>query len=75
MTTTVDRSPKQLTQSTHGTEVKPGAGLYPDPNAKPLQGRYGSHFPKTVVNGFTLICPIKPGHANNIREAGARIAT
>ncbi len=75
MSTITDGPAKQLTPSLHGTEIKPGAGIYPDPNAKPVPGRYGSTFPHTVVNGFTLICPIKPGRAKNIREAGAKIAT
>lgn len=75
MTTTANGSPKTQTPSLHGTEITPGAAMYPDPNAKPVQGRYGSVFPHTVVNGFTLICPIKPGHADKIREAGARVAS
>lgn len=74
MTSTADGTSKTLTPSNHGTEIKPGAAMYPDPNAKPVQGRYGSQFPKTVVNGFTLICPIKPGHAEKVREAAGRVA-
>jgi hypothetical protein len=73
-TTAADPASKQSTPSLHGTEITPGAGIYPDPNVKPVQGRYGSQFPKTQVNGFTVIAKIKPGCADNIRAAGARIA-
>jgi hypothetical protein len=73
--TTTAAGTKELSRSAHGTNIKPGAGLYPDENAKPVMGRYGSQFPKTVANGFTIIAPIIPGKANDIRAAGARVAT
>lgn len=75
MASVLESATQELSPSAHGTSMKPGAGLYPDRNAKPLMGRYGSQFPKTVANGFTLIAPIKPGKANEIRAAGARLAT
>ena len=73
MATVVDQT--KPSPSAHGTSIKPGAALYPDENVKPVMGRYGSQFPKTVANGFTLIAPIKPGKADEIRAAGARLAT
>ena len=74
MVTTAAGTPT-LTRSAHGTSIKPGAAVYPDENAKPVMGRYGSQFPKTVANGFTIIAPIKPGKADEIRAAGVRVAT
>lgn len=74
MASVTEGAPK-ISRSAHGTNIKPGAGLYPDENATPVMGRYGSQFPKTVANGFTIIAPIKPGRANEIRAAGVRLAT
>src|SRR5437773_203808 len=37
-------------------------------------GKFGSTFPKTPANGFTLVAKIKPGRAQAIRESGDRLA-
>lgn len=74
MATAIPEKGTELSRSEHGTSIAPGAAVYPDENAKPVMGRYGSAFPKTVVPGFTLICPIKPGRANDLRAAGGRLA-
>jgi hypothetical protein len=31
------------------------------------KGKFGSTFPKTIANGFTIIARVKPGRAENIR--------
>ena len=39
------------------------------------QGRYGPVFPKTpACYGFTIICRVKPGRAEAIREHGRNLA-
>jgi hypothetical protein len=55
--------------------VHPLAEGYPRPNEKVEPGRYGSTLPMTLANGMTLICRVKPGHADTIRKSGLAVAT
>jgi hypothetical protein len=54
--------------------MHPLAEAYPRPGEKPEPGRYGSTLPMTLANGMMLICRVKPGHADSIRQSGLAIA-
>ena len=54
--------------------TKPYACTLPREGEEPVAGKFGSTFPKTPANGFTLIAKIKPGRAAAIREYGERLA-
>jgi hypothetical protein len=54
--------------------MHPLAEAYPRPGEKPTPGRYGSTEPMTLANGMTLICRVKPGRADAIRQAGLAVA-
>jgi hypothetical protein len=53
--------------------MKPYRCTLPREGAEPEVGKFGSTFPKTPANGFTLIAKVKPGRADTIREYAARL--
>ena len=54
--------------------MQPAAAIYPKTAESGEKGMFGSAFPKTMANGFTLLANIKPGRADEVRKYGQRLA-
>jgi hypothetical protein len=56
-------------------ETRPQAVLLPKDTDQLEQGKYGPIFPRTpACYGFTIVAPVKPGHADAMREYGHSLA-